>query len=74
MNIISPGPHQTEVMKKAGLDAATLAQVNDQLVERIPLKKIGDPGDIAKLVAYLSGPESGFITGSEIIVDGGMTL
>ncbi|WP_114791254.1 SDR family oxidoreductase [Niabella yanshanensis] len=74
VNIISPGPHKTEVMKKAGLDATTLEQINDQLVNSIPLKKMGDPADIAKLVAYLSGPEAGFITGSEIIVDGGMML
>lgn len=74
VNIISPGPHTTEVMKKAGLDAATLEQINEQLVNKIPLKKMGDPADIAKLVAYLSGPGAGFITGSEIIVDGGMML
>ena len=74
VNIISPGPHTTEVMKKAGLDAATLEQINEQLVNKIPLKKMGDPADIAKLVAYLSGSGAGFITGSEIIVDGGMML
>lgn len=74
VNIISPGPHTTEVMKKAGLDAATLEQINEQLVNKIPLKKMGDPADIAKLVAYLSSPEAGFLTGSEIVVDGGMTL
>lgn len=74
VNIISPGPHTTEVMKKAGLDVATLEQINAQLVNKIPLKKMGDPADIAKLVAYLSGPEAVFITGSEMVVDGGMTL
>ncbi|HTG54848.1 MAG TPA: SDR family oxidoreductase [Niabella sp.] len=74
VNIISPGPHTTEVMKKAGLDAVTLEQINEQLVSKIPLKKMGDPADIAKLVAFLSAPEAGFLTGSEIIVDGGMTL
>ncbi len=74
VNIISPGPHKTEVMKKSGLDAATLEQINDQLVNKIPLKTMGDPADIAMLVAYLSGPQAGFITGSEIIMDGGMTL
>lgn len=74
VNIISPGPHKTEVMKKSGLDAATLGQINEQLVNAIPLKKMGDPADIGKLVAYLSGPGAGFITGSEIIVDGGMML
>ncbi len=74
VNIISPGPHATEVMKKAGLDVATLEQINAQLVSKIPLKKMGDPAGVAKLVAYLSGPEAGFITGSEIVVDGGMTL
>ena len=38
-----------------------------------PAGRVGTPEDIAALVAFLAGPESGFITGAEFIVDGGVT-
>ena len=38
-----------------------------------PAGRVGTPEDIAALVAFLVGPESGFITGAEFIVDGGVT-
>lgn len=37
-----------------------------------PAGRVGTPGDIAALAAFLLGPESGFITGAEFVVDGGM--
>jgi NAD(P)-dependent dehydrogenase (short-subunit alcohol dehydrogenase family) len=74
VNIVSPGPHKTEVMKKAGLDEATLQNIQERLVNAIPLNKMGESEDVAKLVVYLSDESSNFITGAEVIVDGGMTL
>lgn len=74
VNIVSPGPTQTEVMTKAGLDAATVQNIFEQLKNNIPLKKIGAAGDVAKLVTYLCDEASGFITGSEFVIDGGLTL
>lgn len=74
VNIVSPGPHKTEVMKKAGLDEATLQNIHERLVNAIPLSKMGESEDVAKLVVYLSNESSNFITGAEVIVDGGMTL
>jgi NAD(P)-dependent dehydrogenase (short-subunit alcohol dehydrogenase family) len=38
-----------------------------------PAGRVGTPADIAALVAWLVGPESGFVTGAEFIIDGGMT-
>jgi NAD(P)-dependent dehydrogenase (short-subunit alcohol dehydrogenase family) len=38
-----------------------------------PAGRVGTPADIASLVAWLVGPEAGFITGAEFIIDGGMT-
>lgn len=74
VNIISPGPTKTEVMTKAGLDAATLANLNTHLTTQIPLKKMGTAEDVASLVVYLSSESASFITGSEFVIDGGMTL
>lgn len=74
VNIISPGPHKTDILKKAGIKEPELAQINDYLVEAIPLKRMGEVKDIAKLVCYFCEEHASFITGTEIIVDGGMTL
>ena len=38
-----------------------------------PVGRVGEPADIAALVAFLAGPQCGFITGEPIVVDGGMT-
>ncbi|WP_298734196.1 SDR family oxidoreductase [uncultured Chitinophaga sp.] len=74
VNIVSPGPHKTEVLNKAGLDQTTIQNIQEQLINDIPLKKMGDAEDIAKLVAYFCGESANFTTGAELIVDGGMTL
>lgn len=75
VNIVSPGPTKTEIMNKAGLDDATLQNIQERIINDIPLKKIGTAEDVAKLVSYLSDDAlSSFITGTEIIIDGGMVL
>lgn len=74
VNSVSPGPTQTEVMKKVGLDEATVNGIMDMVVEKVPLKQMGKSEDVAKMVSYLSSEASKFITGSDFIMDGGMAL
>lgn len=74
VNSVSPGPTQTEILKKAGYNEEQLQQLNDWMIDRIPLKKIGSAEDVGKMVAYFSGEAANFITGAEIIMDGGMSL
>jgi len=74
VNIVSPGPTQTEVMTKSGMDENTVQNIMDHLTNTIPLKKIGTAEDVAKLVTYLSDEGASFITGSEFVIDGGLML
>src|SRR6185312_8709604 len=48
-------------------------KIKAEVKERIPVRRLGQPEDIADLVCYLSGPAAGFLTGQIIAVDGGMT-
>lgn len=74
VNSVSPGPTETEVMKKVGLDETTVKSIMDVVVDRIPLKQMGTSEDVAKMVSHLSSDASKFITGADFIMDGGMVL
>jgi NAD(P)-dependent dehydrogenase (short-subunit alcohol dehydrogenase family) len=49
------------------------AKAHERLARGIPLKRIGEPDDVAWAVLYLASDESKFVTGSEFRIDGGMT-
>jgi NAD(P)-dependent dehydrogenase (short-subunit alcohol dehydrogenase family) len=74
VNAISPGPTKTDIMYKAGLDPAMVDRLYEAMLPRIPLRKIGSTEDVAKMVAHFAGDYSSFITGAEILMDGGMSL
>lgn len=46
----------------------------EEIEDKTPLKRLGNPDDIAKVALFLASDNSEFITGQEIIVDGGYTL
>jgi len=69
VNGISPGPFATE-MNKSFIDNP---EQSSQLLSRIPLGMWGKPEDIGHLVVYLCSEEAGFITGTDILIDGGWT-
>jgi len=75
VNTVNPGPTETEMQGKFGMDEATLEGMKKMIIGQVPLSKMGKPEDVAKLVAYLSDEAtSSFITGSEFFIDGGMAL
>jgi len=74
VNSVSPGPTQTEVMNKVGLDETTIKGIMDVVVEKVPLKQMGRAEDVAKMVLYLSSEAAVFMTGADVIMDGGMSL
>jgi 3-oxoacyl-[acyl-carrier protein] reductase len=77
VNLVSPGRIATE--RVAQLDAAT-AQRQHRSVEEvraaseatIPMGRYGQPADLGALVAFLAGPDAGYVTGQSILVDGGL--
>ena len=73
VNVASPGPVTTPLYGKLGMDSATLEATAAQIQAQVPLGRFGTPQEIASTVLHLAAPESAFIVGTEIIVDGGMS-
>ena len=73
VNVVSPGPVRTPLYGKLGLDAAALEATAAQIQGQVPVGRFGTPQEIAATVLHLSAPESAFIVGAEIVVDGGMS-
>jgi NAD(P)-dependent dehydrogenase (short-subunit alcohol dehydrogenase family) len=69
-NSIAPGIIQTDMTKPALSSAETMAD----WMRRIPLKKLGQPEDVAEVVAWLASDESRYVTGDMIFIDGGWVL
>lgn len=67
VNVVAPGfitTDMTDVLPE---------KIKTEVKERIPVRRLGNPDDIADLVCYLAGPGAGYVTGQVIAVDGGMT-
>jgi len=69
VNAISPGPFITE-MTRPLLDNPEAFQ---RFTERIPLKRFGEPHELQTACLFLASPGSSFVTGADILVDGGWT-
>ncbi|MBQ7717982.1 MAG: 3-oxoacyl-[Clostridia bacterium] len=65
-NAIAPGFIKTKMTEELGSD--------DEFLKQIPLKRLGEVEDVAKLAAFLASPESDYITGEVIKVDGGLAM
>ncbi|MDB5006033.1 MAG: 3-oxoacyl-[acyl-carrier protein] reductase [Mucilaginibacter sp.] len=74
VNAVSPGPIETEILNKAGYSDEELQGVKAWIIDNVPLRKMGSAADVGKMVAHLCAEASSFITGSEFIMDGGMSL
>ncbi len=65
-NAVAPGYVVTD------MTADLPEKVRQDMLERIPLKRFGEPGDIAGVVRFLLSPEAAYITAQTLVVDGGM--
>lgn len=73
VNAISPGPVSTPIYGKMGVPAENVEQMAEAIRNQIPLKRFGEPIEIAKAAVFLASDESSFMLGSEMIIDGGMS-
>ena len=73
VNAVSPGTIDTPLVKAYFDSCPDPARARSEFLKFHPLGRFGTPRDIAEMVAFLGSPQAGFITGTEIVVDGGMT-
>lgn len=73
VNAVSPGPIETPLYGKLGFGPEQLQGMAQGLVAQIPLGRFGTPEEVAKSALFLASSDSSFMTGEEIVLDGGMT-
>jgi len=71
VNLVSPGAIDVEAEREG---RAAQGDYMSRIEKEVPLKRIGKPIEVARLVLFLASDESDYITGTEIVIDGGLLL
>ena len=71
INYVGPGPIATELFKTNNPEGSPKTKA---ILNAIPLKRMGQPEDVANLVSFLASDEASFITGQSIFICGGITV
>ena len=71
-NSIHPTFIETPMLDSMIQDAPDPEKARQTLIRQVPLKRIGTTDDVAKMIVYLASDESTFVTGTEMVIDGGV--
>lgn len=74
INSVNPGPIFTPIFGKTGLPEEQLQGLAQTMINRVPLKRLGQAEEVANLVLFLASDKASFITGAEYNVDGGINI
>jgi NAD(P)-dependent dehydrogenase (short-subunit alcohol dehydrogenase family) len=72
VNMVSPGPTETPLIRRnVGMDESAVESLRQVMISVVPMKRMGEPEEIARPVLFLASDEASFITGVDLFVDGG---
>jgi NAD(P)-dependent dehydrogenase (short-subunit alcohol dehydrogenase family) len=72
INSVAPGPIETPIFGRVGLSKEQVDEFAQKILSSVPLKRFGQPEEVASAVAFLASSDASYITGVELHVDGGM--
>jgi 2-hydroxycyclohexanecarboxyl-CoA dehydrogenase len=73
-NVVCPGPTRTPLLDEIVSKSEGGEKVIDAMVRAVPMKKLGEPEDVAAAVAFFASDAAGHITGQTLSVSGGLTM
>lgn len=73
-NTVCPGPTATPLLDEIVSKSDDGERVIQAMARAVPMKRVGEPREVASAVAYLASEEAGFITGQTLSVSGGLTM
>ena len=72
VNVVSPGPTETPLFyRNPGMTEEAVEGMRAHMKNVVPLKRVGEPGEVANAVLFLASDEASYITGIDLFVDGG---
>jgi 2-hydroxycyclohexanecarboxyl-CoA dehydrogenase len=73
-NAVCPGPTETPLLAGVTGGGEDAKRVIESMTRAVPMRRLGQPGDIAPAVAFLCSEQAGFVTGQTLSVSGGLTM
>ena len=72
VNAVAPGPISTPIFGRTGVSAEAAKDMADGFAQQVPMKRMGEPEEIAKGVVFLASDDASYINGVELNIDGGL--
>ncbi|QLG45093.1 SDR family NAD(P)-dependent oxidoreductase [Costertonia aggregata] len=73
VNSIAPGPIGTPIYEKMGMPSEVVEEMGQGFAEMVPLKRFGEPKEIADAVLFLASTNASYVNGIELSIDGGLS-